>query len=137
MSAGQENGGARRSRAARRDARGGDRFQLEGEFWAIAYAGRTVHLRATRGLEYLARLLARPGTPVAAVEIAANAGAPGDDDPRVRERARIAVTKGIAAALRRIERVHPDLGRHLGATIRRGYVCIYVPDPRVPIRWRT
>jgi len=31
--------------------------------------------------------------------------------------------------------VHPDLGRHLRATVRRGYYCVYLPDPRTPIAW--
>jgi hypothetical protein len=51
------------------------------------------------------------------------------------ERARLTVTKGIGAALARIEAVHPTLGTHLRATVRRGYFCVYVPDPRHPIVW--
>ena len=51
------------------------------------------------------------------------------------ERARVAVTKAIKAALERIAKRHPELGTHLSATIRRGYVCAYVPDPRVPVEW--
>jgi hypothetical protein len=51
------------------------------------------------------------------------------------ERARVAVTKGIGTALARIKLEHPSLAAHLGATIRRGYFCVYVPDPRHPIEW--
>jgi hypothetical protein len=51
------------------------------------------------------------------------------------ERARIAVTKGVKAAVSRIATVHPALGRHLTATVRCGYFCVYLPDPRRPIRW--
>ena len=51
------------------------------------------------------------------------------------ERARLTVTKGIGAALERIAKHHPPLGRHLAATVRRGYYCIYVPDPRLAIVW--
>jgi non-specific serine/threonine protein kinase len=51
------------------------------------------------------------------------------------ERARLTVTKGIGAALERIAKHHPPLGRHLAATIRRGYYCVYVPDPRLAILW--
>jgi len=32
---------------------------------------------------------------------------------------------------------HPELGAHLHATVRRGYFCSYVPDPRHPIEWET
>ncbi len=51
------------------------------------------------------------------------------------ERARTAVTKAIKAALERISELHPELGAHLSATVRRGYACAYEPDPRVPIEW--
>jgi hypothetical protein len=54
---------------------------------------------------------------------------------RVDERARLVVTKGISAALARINAASPALGQHLLATVRRGYLCAYVPDPRHPIRW--
>ncbi len=51
------------------------------------------------------------------------------------DRARVAVTKAIGVALDRIATAHPALGRHLTATIRRGYFCVYRPDPRHPIAW--
>ncbi len=51
------------------------------------------------------------------------------------ERARLTVTKGVKTALGKIQKLHPALGRHLAATVRRGYVCIYTPDPRSPINW--
>jgi len=51
------------------------------------------------------------------------------------ERARLTVTKGIKAALAKIQVSHPALGRHLTATVRRGYTCVYAPDPRHPITW--
>ena len=53
------------------------------------------------------------------------------------ERARLTMTKGIKAALARIARSHCTLGAHLSATVRRGYFCRYVPDPRHPITWMT
>ena len=52
------------------------------------------------------------------------------------ERARVTVTKGIKAALTKIETRHPTLAAHLAATVRRGYFCAYVPDPRHPIEWQ-
>lgn len=51
------------------------------------------------------------------------------------ERARVRVTKAIRLTICRIARFNPALGAHLTATIRTGTSCIYVPDPRVPIRW--
>jgi hypothetical protein len=53
------------------------------------------------------------------------------------ERARLAVTKAIRTALEKISERHPELGDHLSATIRRGYLCTYVPDPRLPSDWET
>lgn len=49
------------------------------------------------------------------------------------ERARKAVTARIRDALRRIERVHPDLAAHLRTAVHTGVSCRYVPDP--PRRW--
>src|SRR5262249_22590533 len=51
------------------------------------------------------------------------------------ERARVAVTKGLKGALERIAASHPELGRHLRATLRRGYFCVYRPDPARGVRW--
>jgi hypothetical protein len=51
------------------------------------------------------------------------------------ERARVAVTKGIKASLASIRAVHPALADHLDASVKRGYVCVYRPDTRFPIRW--
>jgi hypothetical protein len=64
--------------------------------------------------------------------LARSRGAPPGSDV---ERARVAVTKAIKFALDRIAEVHPELGAHLAATIRRGYACAYLPDPRVPASW--
>ena len=46
------------------------------------------------------------------------------------ERARKTVTARIRDALRRIERVHPELGAHLRATVHTGTSCTYLPDAR-------
>ena len=47
------------------------------------------------------------------------------------ERARTTVTSRVRDALARIERVHPDLGRHLRASVRTGVFCSYQPERRV------
>jgi hypothetical protein len=49
------------------------------------------------------------------------------------ERARLAVTKAIKAALHRIRHADPELGRHLGVSIQTGHFCAYRP-PR-PVDW--
>jgi hypothetical protein len=53
------------------------------------------------------------------------------------ERAPLTVTKGIGTALARIAAQHPALGARLSATVRPGCFCVYVPDPRQPIRWES
>jgi tetratricopeptide (TPR) repeat protein len=44
------------------------------------------------------------------------------------ERARTAVTYRIRAAIRRLDEVHPELGRHLNNAIRTGTWCSYRPE---------
>jgi hypothetical protein len=37
-------------------------FRRDGEYWTLAYAGQLIRLRDTKGLHYIAHLLAAPGT---------------------------------------------------------------------------
>lgn len=53
------------------------------------------------------------------------------------ERARVAVTRAIRAALKRIREHSAQLADHLDTTINTGTFCSYTPDPRAPIDWRT
>ncbi len=52
------------------------------------------------------------------------------------ERARAGVTRAIRQAMTRIGEHHPELGEHLGRTIRTGTYCAYSPDPRAPAGWQ-
>jgi len=59
-------------------AGGADIFRRDGEYWTIAYEGRTTRLRDLRGLHYIARLLAYPGREFHVADLAAlGAGANG------------------------------------------------------------
>ncbi len=49
------------------------------------------------------------------------------------ETARKAVTKVIRTQIGKLLELHPALGRHLGATIRMGTVCVYAPA--TPVAW--
>lgn len=51
------------------------------------------------------------------------------------ERARVAVTKSVRAAMSRIDAHHASLGDHLRMCVRTGTFCCYSADPGV--RWRT
>ena len=119
-------------------------FRREGDYWTVAFEGRVVRLRDTRGIRYLAELLHRPGTPIPAAALRRNAlpdvpaerHAAAEQHPRRDERARLTVTKGIRAAIDHITALHPSLGAHLEATVHRGYSCSYDPSPQRPVRWK-
>jgi predicted ATPase len=49
------------------------------------------------------------------------------------DRVRSAVSQRIRAALRRLEELHPPLGRHLRTSVHTGTWCAYRPEP--PVRW--
>jgi hypothetical protein len=49
------------------------------------------------------------------------------------DRVRSAVSQRIRATLRRLEELHPPLGRHLRAAVHTGTWCAYRPDS--PVRW--
>jgi predicted ATPase len=184
-------------------------FRSAGEFWELGYGGRTAHLKESKGLADLARLLAAPGVEVHCLDLAAgparggaggaggSGGAAGEaaepviDDvarrqyeQRVRdlqaeideaeafhdsgraeraraeldvlvdhltaalglggrtrrvagtaERARSTVTQRVRATIRRIAEVHPELGRHLLASVSTGAYLSYRPERDV--RWDT
>jgi hypothetical protein len=50
------------------------------------------------------------------------------------ERARINVSRAIAAVLKRITDDHPGLGEHLAARVHTGTFCSYSPDP-LTVEW--
>ena len=49
------------------------------------------------------------------------------------ERARQAVRSRLRHLLQRLEKVHPELARHLSASVRTGVTCCYAPEH--PVRW--
>lgn len=108
---------ARRELAAR--VRDLDEDLEEADAWADQ--GRVERLRSER--DFIVRELA------AAHGFGGRARALGDPA----ERARKAVKGRIDDALDRIEREHPDLGRHLRRSIRTGLFCAYVPPE--PTNW--
>jgi tetratricopeptide (TPR) repeat protein len=109
-------------------------WSAEGEYWSISFRGSQIRLRDTKGLRYIAVLLARPRVLVASIELARNGAARKNGrDGLSRERARLSVTKNIRGAVARIRALEPDLGRHLATAIRTGYACVY--DPENPVGW--
>lgn len=51
------------------------------------------------------------------------------------ERARVATTKALRAAITRIGEQFPELGGHLQTAVRTGTYCRYEPDPTAPVTW--
>ncbi|MFF4501868.1 ATP-binding protein [Streptomyces sp. NPDC001401] len=72
-------------------------FQREGPLWHLRYAGRAVRIPDSKGLRDIAVLLARPGTPVPAVELAApgSAATQGDTGEVVDAAARAAYRRRL------------------------------------------
>ena len=70
-------------------------------------------------------------------QLASAVGLGGRDRPAASdaERARLAVTKRIKAALAKIRDAHPSLAQHLTAAITTGYFCSYAPKADSPTSW--
>jgi hypothetical protein len=51
------------------------------------------------------------------------------------ERARINVTRALKAVVDKVASSHPDLARHLRASLKTGVFCSYSPHPGVPDDW--
>lgn len=51
------------------------------------------------------------------------------------ERARVNVSRRIAAVLGKITEQHPALGEHLAARVHTGILCSYTPDPLHTVQW--
>jgi len=172
------------------------RFERVGDAWMVDWAGRTLTMRASKGMQDLGRLLAEPGREIHCLELAgagAEQGSTGEVidntarrelEQRIRdlqeeideaeanhdharadraqeefdavvehlagalglggrarrggstaERARSAVTHRIRATIRRLADEHPDLGRHLAASVTTGVFCSYQPER--PVTWTT
>jgi len=135
-------------RSASPDMRASDEhlnvIRCEGDYFTLIYCGRVLRLRSSKGLNYIAQLLARPFASLApealiraqlngrgslGIAVASAAG------PHSRERARIAVTKAIKSTVEKIRGADPALGRLLGVAIRTGYSCTYQPDPDNHVCW--
>jgi len=108
-------------------------FRKEGEYWTLTFAGTTVHLRDSVGLQYLARLLVSPDHRIDAGDLVTMLTGHAADAVR----ARSAVSKRIRAAIEKIAVHHDALGHHLSTTVKTGTRCGYFPDPHQPTNWAT
>ena len=56
-------------RSRRRQTPAGNLFRRDGEYWTVRYDGALFSLRDTKGMQYLARLLAAPGVEFHALDL--------------------------------------------------------------------
>ena len=110
-------------------------FRREGEYWTLAYEGKVLRLRDSKGMGSLAYLLSHPGVPVAAAALILDSDGPCQRTAANTEQSRIAVTKRIKAALKKIQEYHPSLGHHFTTCIKTGRFCTYTPNPQQPVSW--
>ena len=75
-------------------------FRREGDYWSVAFEGRTVHVRDLKGMRYLAQLLTHPGQEFHVLDlVGAETGqrmAPGDAGEVLDERAKTAYRRRLA-----------------------------------------
>lgn len=71
-------------------------LRREGEYWSIAFEGEALRLKDSKGLRYLAKLLARPGTEMFALDLVMEGSGQAAPRPGARERAdaRLEVSAG-------------------------------------------
>ena len=54
-------------------------FSREGDYWTVAYEGKTWRLKDAKGLHYIAHLLGHPGEEIRALDLAARSGGAGEE----------------------------------------------------------
>jgi CheY-like chemotaxis protein/class 3 adenylate cyclase len=86
-------------------------FRCDGDFWTVAYQGKSFRVRGSRGFAYIAALLGQPGQRVPASELAALAS-----DPDVR---RLSARELRASGLRATDA--SEAGERLDAAARAAY----------------
>jgi tetratricopeptide (TPR) repeat protein len=109
------------------------------DVWTIDDGRATLYLNDARGVRLLALLLTRPGIEIHCLELVAIIDGTAPADPAASssqaERARVNVTRAIRSTLKRISGYDERLGSELARGIRTGTFCVYLPDPRHPLRW--
>ena len=63
----------------RADAESQAVFLMEGDYWTIAYDGKTARLKDAKGLHYIAHLLAHPGQEIRALDLVTRIGGGGEE----------------------------------------------------------
>jgi hypothetical protein len=75
------------------------RFHREGEYWSLAYDGKSVRLRDSKGLHYIAHLLRYPGDEFHVADLAARVGLQEDSGVDPANAALLAREQSVAVGL--------------------------------------
>lgn len=85
-------------------------FRREGDYWSVVFAGRTARLRDSKGLRYLARLLAAPGRELHALDLVAlEGGGPAAGVMAAGDAGELLDARARAAYRRRLAEIDEDL----------------------------
>jgi hypothetical protein len=107
-------------------------LRWDADSWDVGFAGARFRLVPLQGIALIAELLRRPGEDVPAAALLRAVGGEPSPSP---ERSRVAVTKAVSAAYRKIGEHCPELRTYLAAHISTGRICRFRPDPAAPVRW--
>ncbi len=89
-------------------------FCCEGDYWSLAFEGRTVRVRDLKGMHYLARLLAHPGREFHALDlVAAESGGVARSDERMAlgDAGELLDTRAKSAYRRRLAEIEEDVAQ--------------------------
>ncbi len=95
-------------------------FRSEGDYWAVVFEGRAAHVRDSKGLRYLSRLLAAPGREVHVLDLVALERTPGHAHPTgafpaVGDAGEFLDARAKAAYRRRLTEIEEDMAAALTA----------------------
>jgi hypothetical protein len=111
----------------------------EGDYWTLLYRGRLTRVRHTKGITYLAQLVAHPWESMHVSDLYGRGRARSVEgaSPRPIESDRKAVTGRIRAAMGAVQAYDATLGEHLASAISTGTYCCYSPRADSPVTAET
>ena len=96
--------------ASRAEGPGGpDVFRREGDYWTVAFDGRTVRVRDLKGMRHLARLLAEPGREFHVLDLVALEGGGSGGRPVLGDAGEVLDAQAKQAYRRRLVEIEEDL----------------------------
>jgi tetratricopeptide (TPR) repeat protein len=84
-------------------------FRREGDYWCVAFDGRTVRVRDLKGVRYLALLLASPGRELHVLDLVAEEGQPGAHPMALGDAGELLDARAKDAYRRRLAEIEEDI----------------------------